>query len=83
MPRFQISENNETTNNYLTPIQGDNRYFNMNNEEQLETDLNLGNNKIINVSDESDIVTKLEAEKQYAKPIRELIANDKQFVIDK
>ena len=27
MPRFQISENNETANNYLTPIQGDNRYW--------------------------------------------------------
>ena len=82
MPRFQISDNNETTNNYLTPMQGDNRYYNMQQDEKLQKDLDINGNKILNPSDDSDVITKTQAEITYAKPLRELIVSNKQLVID-
>ncbi len=78
MPRFQITDdsNNEKTD-YLTPFQADNRYYNILEEEKLQKTLDAGNNKILNVNEDSDIITKTVAEKSFATPIREIIADNK------
>ncbi len=82
-PVFHIGNNdNENTdsNTYLTHAAADVKYYNINQVEKLENDLNLGNNKIINVNSESDVITKTEAEITYAKPLRELIASNKKLL---
>ena len=82
MPRFQIGNDNNEKTEYITPIQGDNRYLNQNYPEKLNFDLDMNDKKILNPSDDSDIITSSVAEKLFAKPIRELIRDNKELVQD-
>ena len=88
---FDTNEKTIDNENYVTREEANLAYFNMNSEEKLEKDLNAGNNKILNVNDESDVVTKREGVKLEARvqktlndQIKEAIRNkvDKNSEID-
>ena len=72
MPRFTISDENNNTTEYLTPIQGDNRYFNTDRVEKLQNDLDMNDKRILNPSEDSDIITKSEAVKLESKITKSL-----------